>query len=378
MNEFQQNLYSDLMALCNSSDAFYYVDQSFAGNTYRIFSYRLATYTDFQKPNARECRGHTFHINDAGEVIELVALPMQKFHNIGENPDVTNLDFSKDNIQYIMDKLDGSLISTVKIGQEFTLKSKTSLNSEQARDAWALLNTPEYKHLFDYCRRMVCAGNTVNFEWMSPTNRIVIGYEKPMLRVLNVRNNANGCYVARDIVELDVGRDYMVNIVPVPEDSEKWIKSIENMKGIEGFVIVLKSGLWVKQKVIEYCILHKTKDGINSDRKLFEACIMETSDDLRGLFSDDLTAITRITEMEFKVSKIYNHLSTLIDNFYNENKHLDRKSFAIKGTAELSQYGVFGLAMNKYVGKECDLKSFMIKNYKSYGIKDDIAANPDD
>lgn len=375
MNSYQTNLFADLTNLCQLSEAFYFVDQVYEGNTYRIFSYRLATYTEFQHPNAMECRGHTFLMGNVANVVELVSIPMEKFFNLNENPFVMNLDLSNKNIHCVMDKLDGSLISTVKTPQGFTLKSKTSLNSDQARAAIALLNTPAFHELKLYIS-MMAETHTINMEYTAPDNQIVIRYDRPQLRIINVRSLEDGSYLPHN--QIAVSKQFVVESHPVPEDSVNFIDSIKSMKGIEGYVIKLHNGPTFKVKTEEYSILHKSKDGINSDRKLFEACVMETSDDLRGLFTDDPVAIVRITEMETKVSKIYNHLSAVIDNFYNENKHLDRKSFAIKGTAELSQDGVFGLVMNKYVGKGCDLKSFMIKNYKTYGIKDDTVLNSEE
>ncbi len=78
------NLYNDLMTLCQTGDdAFYYVDHTVTEHTkYRVFSYRLASYSDFLKPNALNCRGVMFQMLDSGPL--LVSLPMEKFFNLGE------------------------------------------------------------------------------------------------------------------------------------------------------------------------------------------------------------------------------------------------------------------------------------------------------
>lgn len=373
MNLFQTNLFNDLMALCAASEAFYFVDQVKDTHTFRIFSYRIASYTEFQNVNATECRGHTFIIDANGTPLALASMPMQKFWNLFENPNTLNLDLSDDNIEIVMEKCDGSLISTVSVGNTFTVKSKTSLFSEQARAAWNLLNTLEYSILYAFCEQMARNGFTVNLEYMSQTNRIVIGYDKSMLRVLNVRNNATGEYMPYTHVATQVGVNFMAAVLPERSDWGKFIvNEIPDMVGIEGFVVVLKNGTWFKVKTTQYCVLHKTKDSISSERKLFEACVMETADDLRGLFKDDQYTVNLINSMETKVSKLYNHISVVIEKFYNENKHLDRKTYAILGqnTNEITDNGVFGLVMNAYVGKPYDLKEFMIKNYTKFGIRD--------
>ena len=66
-------------------DAFYFDDQKdeLTGKTYRIFNYRLASYTSFQKQDAKNCRGTMFDITDINKPI-LVSLPPEKFFNYEE------------------------------------------------------------------------------------------------------------------------------------------------------------------------------------------------------------------------------------------------------------------------------------------------------
>jgi T4 RnlA family RNA ligase len=369
MNQFQTELYSDLMRLCETTEAFYFVDQEALGHSFRIFLYRLASYTDFMFPNAMECRGHTFLMN-GGVPIDLVSLPPHKFFNNGENPYVMDLDFTT--VAEIQHKLDGSLISTVKVsgGEIFCLKTKGSFHSEQAKFAEVLMHTEEYEDLMFTTAGLVEEGCTVNFEICGPNNRIVIGYEKPMLKVLNIRDNLTGEY--RSLEYSGIPQRYWVDSLPIPADVSEFVNSIySSQEIIEGFIVKFKDGKWVKVKTDKYCALHKTKDSITTPRRLFEVCVNEGADDLRGMFHDDMLAINMINDMEAKVSKIYNHIHKSIYEFYNENKGLDRKSYAILAQEVFSKEGTFGLVMNLYVGKEVDVKAFMIKHYKSYDIKDE-------
>ncbi len=201
--------------------------------------------------------------------------------------------------------------------------------------------------------------------------RIIIGYEKQTLKILNVRNNADGSYVSLDEIRQSISDDFIVTHHPIPADPHAWIEEVYKMEGIEGFVVRLKDGKAFKLKTEPYSIQHRAKDGVTVPRRLFEACVMEATDDLKGLFSNDPIVLSQIQEMEEKVAKIYNHLAARLDAFYNANKHLDRKEFAILGQKELAKDGIFGLAMNRYIGREADLKDFMVKHYKDFGIKDD-------
>ena len=78
------------MALVETNEAFYYKDFTKENSIYRIFNYRLASYTDFQLPGALECRGTMFEINEDGEPIRLASLPMEKFFNLNEVPSDIN------------------------------------------------------------------------------------------------------------------------------------------------------------------------------------------------------------------------------------------------------------------------------------------------
>lgn len=383
MNE----LFDNLMTLCQTTDSFYYVDHVYDGTTYRVFSYRLASYTEFCLPGATECRGHTFaHVSyDDKQTMEwvLVSLPMQKFFNYSEHIGWGHL-LDPQEIDFVMDKLDGSLISTVDgyatdSHPGLILKSKTSLTSQQAKDAWTWLSQPEQINYFQFVRHMVFCGYTINFEWISPNNQIVIPYSEQRLVVLNIRrhfeNAEIGSYTPyREIKmlmhEYNVDTDkYLVKKYDI-DNYEEFIKNAQHQKGIEGYVIVFKNGLWVKLKTDAYCTLHHVKDSVTNERRLWEACINEITDDLRAMFVDDPLCLERISKMEQKASTEFNKLHKMVYDFYETNKHLDRKSYAILGQQELNQYGVFSNAMNLYIGKPDNIKEYMIKNFKKFGINE--------
>lgn len=362
-------LFEDSMLLCSTNDAFYYVDHHFAGNLYRVFTYRLASYSDFCNKNALEMRGHTFMHDTEEDRWKLVCLPPQKFFNYGEHVGWgTALDLN--NVAMVMDKLDGSLISTVRTrSNAWFLKSKTSFNSKQAIDAKAWLY--EQREFVNAVSALVRNNYTVNFEWVAPDNQIVVGYNEPKLIALNARHMLTGEYLPYDELKFCLGEENTVKSIEGIEDHHRFILEADKMTGIEGFIICFADGLWVKHKTEAYCVLHKTKDAINTPRKLWEACVMETADDLRALFRDDPISIQKIVAMEEMASKAYTSVHKSVFNFFNENKDLDRKSYAIKGQELLKQSGTFSIAMNLYLGKEADIKGFLIKNYKQFGVSEE-------
>lgn len=401
MNQFQQDLYDNLMALVQDSETFYFQDFQLDGLWYRIFNYRLASYTEFLKPGGIECRGVMFQVEKSGspevtEVLRIAALPMEKFFNLHENPLTMNIDLST--IDLIEDKADGSLISTfihapyASDRSRLRVKSKGSVASTQCEDALRWLSAhSEFQHEL---ATMTSLGYTVNLEWVAPDNRIVIGYMEPMLRVLNIRNTMNGKYLDKTQVHpsyeeiLKRWVDQIVVINTIGDESavavagevkvlnlKKFVEMIPEMEQIEGFVVRLTSGQRIKIKTKWYLALHHTKDSINSDRRLYEAVLSEATDDLRALFYDDALAIARIEKMEQYVDGKYNHLVATVEKFYETNKELERKEYAILGQKEMDRLQ-FGLAMKKYLGQEVNYKDFMIAKWKEFGVKDDPEPSP--
>jgi T4 RnlA family RNA ligase len=363
------------MALSEADDSFYYVDQILASNIYRIFLYRLASYSQWLLPDALESRGITFQIDDDHNPVELVSRPLLKFFNNCENPFTMDLDFST--AFAVQDKMDGSLISTVRADDGVWLKSKGSLFSDQAMAANALIHTKEYVPLSEFLNVMVNGDYTVCMEYTGPTNRIVIGYMESRLTVLAVRCNVTGDYYPLEGFEKnypDASKFFVKNHINDIDDVTSFVNDINGMEKVEGYVIWL-DGITIKIKTEWYMVLHHLKDSINSQRRLYEAVVYETIDDVRAQFYDDPVALQIIEDMEERVRPIYNNMVTLVEGFYEANKDLERKEYAIKGQVECGKL-YFGLAMSKYLGKEIDYKAHMVKHRKDYGIKDDPVGVP--
>lgn len=384
-NNYGHNLYHDLMTLVNEADSpFYHVDHVMNGETFRIFNYRLASYSDFLKPNALEARGIMFRIDSNGNYLELAALTPAKFFNYRENPLVMDVDFSKTDL--IMDKVDGSIMTTfmLPISDTIYLKSKTSLTSEQANAANDFLRSGKADMLFNYLMYMHHAGYSVTLEYTSPLHRIILPYQEVNLTVLSARDRSNGKHVPYDILLKDMEefhcaqhlvKDYSKSISP--ERLQDFIDNIRFEKDKEGYVIYA-DGIYTKHKTDQYISLHKSKVSINSDRNLFEAVVMEAHDDLRSLFADDAFTLNRIDKIETLVKNLFNDIENNVVDFYHTNSHLDRKNFAIKAQAEVDKRYfslVMNLYMNLYFGKPNDYREWMIKHYRDFNISDNVSTD---
>lgn len=369
-------IYSDLNKLCETNEAFFFKDfTSVGGGTYRIFSYRLASYSDFLADSAFEARGSMWEIRPDGSLIRCACRTMDKFFNAYENPFVM---FPKDvpstEIELAMDKLDGSVISTFMDNDGvLRVKSNGSLHSEHAYNSTKMIqdDTALYHALCaaDY------AQYTVTLEYTSPEFRIVLPYQKEELTVLSLRHRSTGELLDVDKLKKRFPVLYNKSVFakygkidktfPMRETLKESIEAVRSMQDIEGFVVRLKDGTMFKVKTDWYCALHFTKDSINVDSRLYEAVLQGGSDDLKQLFSTDNYCLEKIEKMENLIFMCYNKLQADVESFVQANKHLGRKEFALAVTSTLPNVlNRQGLAFALYNGKPVDYKEVLQKYMK--------------
>lgn len=377
---FSSNLFNNLTELVKTDDAFFSKDYALDARTYRIFNYRLASWSSFCKLDARNCRGTMFDVTDP-ETPELVCLPPEKFHNYEEG----SVDHTAGIVGDMMVKMDGSLISTYLHNGELRFKSKGSLSSDQALAAMEWINRPENADIKADLEFLTDLKFTVNLEYTSPTNRIVVPYQKDQLTVLSVRSMLTGQtiyggdleYMLIGLNRINIKRVLVQYTTPSVVPDQAFVDQTRNEQFGEGYVVEIKTGelsYLIKIKNDRYNTLHLTKDSINSNKRLFEAVIDEVTDDLRAMFSDDQHALDRIDKMERDVQPIFNHIVGTVEVFVDHNKELDRKSFAIKAKAECSS--LMGLIMNMYLGHDNDYKTFAKKYRKElFGVTDDVVGD---
>jgi hypothetical protein len=128
---------------------------------------------------------------------------------------------------------------------------------------------------------------------------------------------------------------------------------------IEGFVVYTSNKEFVKVKVNSYVSLHRLKDSVNNIKSLAEIVLADDVDDLIGSFQDDQKTIDYIVQKQEKIAHKYNHLEVSVEDFWNENKDLGRKEYAIKAQTEIKDR--MGLVMDKYLGRKPKYKEFFMK-----------------
>ncbi|AUM58399.1 RNA ligase and tail fiber protein attachment catalyst [Proteus phage phiP4-3] len=347
-------LFDNLMALCEyDRTKFFYNDVNLSiDKKGRIFNYNYASYSDWLLPDALECRGIMFELDKDNNPVKVLSRPMEKFFNLNENPMTMDLDLSK--VEYLMDKADGSLISSYLVDGFVYLKSKGSISSEQALEACKLINSEMYSEV-----RKVIKDNpeyTFNFEYVAPTNRIVLKYSEPALILLNARHNETGEYIDYD--SLKAIKELRPILVTRYEPEEGWVERVYESQGIEGVVAQMSDGTKFKVKSHAYVSLHRTKDSITSNEDLFKAIVEGTSDDLKSLFANDQESLEKIKAFEEVYTQAIHDQVESVKMVYEANLGKDRKDYAINGQTEFNKAGVpqvFSAYMKMYNGFDYDV-----------------------
>lgn len=239
----------------------------------------------------RECRGLIFAPNGT-----LMSRPFHKFFNVNEKEEtqINVLDMSQPHM--IMEKMDGSMIRPVRMNGTVRLATKMGV-TDIAVEAEKLLTDEQYQWLED----VMAAGVTPIFEYIAPTNKIVIEYDEPKLVLLAMRSNLTGNYWMPHSTPFKV----VIQYGSVDGTLDAYIDMARAKQGREGDIIRFANGHMVKIKNDWYVQIHKTKDVVRVDRNIVELILNETIDDTRAML--DPSDMDRVNEVEDNFWRAFEH-----------------------------------------------------------------------
>jgi RNA ligase len=323
------------------------------------FCYMIAAQDTFNTSWARECRGIVFN-NKSGAVI---GRPLHKFFNVNEREEtlLSKVDWTK--VVRVMDKRDGSMIHTVITPDGVRLKSKKSLTSDVAISATRWFNSEAGANVRSLCSHLADKNCTAIFEWTAPDARIVLYYPQEELRLLHVRHNVTGEYYSSESIK-SLSAEFNIGVVDepafdVPKEKlgQHLVELAKTVEGIEGWIVQFEDGEMVKLKTEWYLKRHRTMTFLR-ERDIAELAISEQLDDIKSVLTGEGVNIDEIINIEARVLASLRELISRVELAFEQDKHLERKDFAIKNKEHLE----FGLLMNKFSGKDPDFKGFFIKN----------------
>jgi RNA ligase len=274
-------------------------------------------------------------------------------------------------IKSIYNKEDGSIASFVKLPNGRVLaRSKTSFISDQAIEIQKIYDKwPNVREFVNFCldRDIVPV-----FEYVSPTNRIVLPYANTDLILLRMRDNKTGEYL--DITDYT---DKLDGITVAPSENhslEELIELKDVVDGKEGWIVQFENGKMVKIKTKWYCDLHGlyTQD-LNRENTLISLIIDEKIDDIIAQLGEESNKREEVDVLVDVINKYIQDYTVEVDKLLSDwdattgTEFYKKKHFALKW----SKNKYFPVAIGVINGKD---KLSLIKDKIKNDTKNLMAA----
>lgn len=189
-----------------------------------------------------------------------VSLGFKKFFNWGEKPgvcpDPVNLERT-----WAMEKIDGSLLIVSQYKGHVIMRTRGTIDAHQMPNGYELdllarMNPKVFDNHLLHTEEV-----SILYEWVSPTNQIILKYEKPELFLVGVVNHADYSYFMQREV------DALAEIVGVRRPALHTFSSIEDLLRItadakqrEGICLYYNEGQDIKKvKSLDYLKRHAFK-----------------------------------------------------------------------------------------------------------------------
>lgn len=361
-----------MMAICQNTDNFDYTDEQVNGRTTRTFNYRLDIFESFAQVGGRNFRGTVYDV----ESKELLALPFHKFFNIYQSPFTQKSEIQEWQMDGVYEKVDGTLVYFYMVNNQLVARTKRRCNNKFAIGAMRIVNK---KHILkSFIKSWIKHGYTPIFELISPMSQVVVRYDFEDLVFLALRNMKTGKIHYADMSMLPLINNEIVSVFPIADRFSTLDEVIAECKTenfgrdevLEGYVVQFTNNEIVKVKRpqwISYASLH---DLSRIDKCSVELLFAEKLDDALYEFKDNQAMLSYINNIVRCVDETWNAMLHGAKTFYETNKALDRKSYAVKGQGELEKM-VFPLAMLYYLsGGYPDLRSLQESYIKRKGWRE--------
>jgi T4 RnlA family RNA ligase len=227
----------------------------------------------------RECRGITFDAKGT-----CIARRFHKFFNINEREETDCDKLDWDRPFYLIEKLDGSLVSPLLVGKDILFTTMAGFTEFTTSVDKYLLYAKVIKYT-EFCKEMIKLGKTPLFEWCHSENPQVINYPRSHLTLLNIRDIDTGIYMKFDEIE-KYSETYKIPLARRKDTKKKGLELVEEIyqeKQIEGYVIVFEdTGEMYKCKTYFYMCAHglfPQARNLNS-RLLLQAVCQNCLDDI--------------------------------------------------------------------------------------------------
>jgi T4 RnlA family RNA ligase len=235
----------------------------------------------------RECRGITFDLATGA----VIARKFHKFFNIGEREETLpqRIDWTVPHIRLV--KADGSLMTPLLRNDRVRWASKMGVTKVSEPVEAFVEDRADYVRL---AYEAAALGATPQFEWCSSAaQRIILDYPEASLILLALRDNQTGRYWPQPEVEQcarDFGVPCITRLDGEVSDHVVYLRTLSELTGIEGEVVVFQDGRRYKAKTAEYLRMHRALAGLVQEKDVLALVLSNELDDVKALLSFDLAS----------------------------------------------------------------------------------------
>ena len=326
--------YEECREICDANDNFIFFEskQKIQNFDVSFFNNRLAMPLNFEKPIegkdivADELRRLAFVFNKDGTIFNRYLL-LNKFWNLNQSQCSFYSVVKEFKIKNVMDKIDGSVASFIKLPNgNIVSRSKSSLATTQADGIQKIYDTNEnIKKFVDYCYNN---GIAPIFEYISPSNRIVLAYTETNLVLTKLRDNNTGKYL-----NINDYKDYLDGINVADFETHYTLDKLIELKSVlknkEGWVVQFESGKMIKIKTSWYEELHHFVEATTRENLIIEMILKETIDDAMAMLNEDDLRRKRILEIDVALKNYFVEKTKRIEELCKEFKG-NYKEYALK------------------------------------------------
>lgn len=253
-------------------------------DTYVVIDYMLQkedTFKGEHKDILVNLRGTAFD-KSSGKII---SLPFHKFHNLNECEGYMEKDIDLSKVESVMVKEDGSMIRPIPADGGFRLGTRAGVTDVAiAAEKWMVANLDRYGVYKGFIESIIDT-HTPIFEYVGPSNKIVLDYSEHNLILLAIRRNEDGHYVDYHTMKQVMG--YWKNEIPLVPLVEFGIGDVKHLENAEGVVVSLKDGFRFKVKSDWYVRRHRAKDLIRFNKDVISLILKNEIDDVLPLLSEE-------------------------------------------------------------------------------------------
>jgi RNA ligase len=350
-----------------------YISANYHGedNNLVILNYtELATFEKRWNKYTMSARGLILDLTDVKDngIIYILARPFQKFPNYGTNEiEGYENDIDWNEIESIMEKMDGSLGISYPFHGEIRWATRGSFHSDQAKMATKMWKEKYGEANYKYRKLFQDKNATLLAEIIYPENRVVVDYkdrkELVLLGVMGDKGDAPYHAVSQ------LGRYLHIPVAPQYEYTleEMLQKRKEISANEEGWIVRFKNGKRLKIKGEEYLQVHRIIHGLSDKAKVqawAEGRMNEYIKMLPEEFRQELEEFA--DELDRLKDSLYTILQATFEFIAEEAK--DQKSFALKVQEIIAKefQGFMFEARKKGSISVDSIRQYIYRNYREY------------